>query len=396
MSRRVLALACAVCLPLAAEANDWDGTLYLQHASYGLRGDSVLNPGNRVAQLPEAESRAELRLNLHAGNERLQVSARPIATYRALAGTNSSEEGGKLYFSQWQVRLQAGESWRLSGGREVMHWGAGQFRSPASPFYFDNGRRDPLRELSGIDHVKIAWTPDRQHSLSLARLIAPAPGVASGEGWQDGWLGKYDWRGEAATFGTVAASAPARTPFFGLHGQATVDDAILVYVEIGSARRAPQLVSDADASQPFAIATESPRRTTTLIGGSYTFEDGQTLTLEYLHDAHGYTAAEERAYFQRAQTLPALALGLMPRLLGRDYLHLVWQSNLLDESGYGRLMLSRNLGDGGMELAAYGERSLSSHFSTYALAVLPLGDARQEFSALYRYQLSVGLKIALP
>ena len=84
---------------------------------------------------------------------------------------------------------------------------------------------------------------------------------------------------------------------------------------------------------------------------------------EYLHDGHGYTREEERAYFQRATTQFGLPLGLMPRLLGRDYLHVVWQANMMSETGYWRLMYTRNLTDNGNELAAYGETTVNPHFS---------------------------------
>ena len=100
--------------------------------------------------------------------------------------------------------------------------------------------------------------------------------------------------------------------------------------------------------------------------------------------------------FQRAVSAPGMALGFKPRLLGRDYLHLVWQSNMMDERGFWRLMYTRNLSDGGQEIAAYGEAVLNGRISAYLLAVLPQGDARQEFSALTRRSLTLGLKIALP
>jgi len=94
--------------------------------------------------------------------------------------------------------------------------------------------------------------------------------------------------------------------------------------------------------------------------------------------------------------MPGMALGLAPRLLGRDYLHVVWQSNLMDEAGHFRLMYTRNLADGGSELAAYGERVLSNRFTAFAMASVPLGNAQQEFSTLFENSVTLGLKIALP
>ena len=115
-----------------------------------------------------------------------------------------------------------------------------------------------------------------------------------------------------------------------------------------------------------------------------------------MHNGHGYTAEEERAYFQRATTQFGLPLGLLPRLLGRDYMHLVWQSNMMSQDGYWRWMFTRNLTDNGNELSGYGEKAVNPRLSIYALAVLPLANARQESSILFTRSVTAGIKIALP
>ena len=385
MRLAVLALAAWATTATADDwRTTWDGTLYGYASHTDRRDDSVLNPGNRVARLAERSEGGELRLNGKAGNETLRLTARGIAARRQLANEFGSEPAGEAYLSQWQVRLRAAEGWHIAAGREVLNWGPAQFRSPASPFYFDNGRRDPLRELVGMDMLKVAWTPDRQNNASLVRIVGSGHGAGRPDAWHDGWLAKFDQRGEAWALGLVALKAPDLAAFYGAHGQSTLGDALLLYGEVGS------------GAQPFTLASAAPRRTTALLGASWSFADGQSLAAEYLHDGHGYTAAQQRTYFQRAETQPELALGRAPRLLGRDYLHLVWQSNLMDERGYWRLMTTHSLTDGGNEFAGYGEGVLSGKVSAYLLAVLPQGNARQEFSALFRHSLTLGLKIALP
>ncbi len=91
-----------------------------------------------------------------------------------------------------------------------------------------------------------------------------------------------------------------------------------------------------------------------------------------------------------------MALGLAPRLLGRDYLHVVWQTNLMDERGHLRLMYTRNLTDYSNEFSAYGEAVLSSRVTAFLMAVAPLGNGRQELSSLINRRITLGLKIALP
>lgn len=395
----VLALGVLASTACAAESEwrtSWDGTLYGYANRTALRADSVLNPGNQVAGLPQRSDTAELRLNFKAENETVRLTARPIGLLRETHNAFGAQQRNEGYFSLWQVRVRAAESWNVAAGRDVLNWGAGQFRSPSSPFYFDNGRTDPLRELVGMDVMKLSWTPDMKSSVNLARIVRSGYGAAQPDMWRESWLVKLDQRGNEWAYGVVAVKAPHLPAFYGAHGQATMSDALMLYGEAGSSARAFELQSSADATLPFTVQVPSGRHTAALGGAAYTFEDGTSLNAEYLHEGGGYTSGQESAYFQRATTLPGMALGLAPRLLGRDYLHLVWQANMMSETGYWRLMYTRNFIDGGNEFAGYGETTLASHLSLFLLAVLPQGNARQEFSALFQRSVTAGLKVALP
>jgi hypothetical protein len=390
----------AVAMPATAEDSDWrtswDGTLYGYANSTVLRNDSVLNPYNQIARLAQRSDVAELRLNFRAENEAVRLTARTIGVTRELRNAFGARTRNEGYVSQWQVRVRAAESLNVAAGRDVLNWGAGQFRSPSSPFYFDNGRTDPMRELVGMDVMKLSWTPDMQNTVTLARIARSGYGAAQPDAWRDSWLARFEQRDDALAYGLVAVKAPHLGAFYGAHGQYTLNDELMLYGEFGSSVLPVVLQSPADAALSYAVQSPSPRGNATLLGTSYTLESGQSLMLEYLHDGHGYTLPEERAYFQRATTQFGLPLGLMPRLLGRDYLHAVWQANMMSETGYWRLMYTRNLTDNGNELAAYGETTVNPHLSVFALAVVPVGNARQESSVLFNRSVTAGVKIALP
>ncbi|MDP3481989.1 MAG: hypothetical protein Q8S05_01620 [Sulfuricella sp.] len=391
--------------PTAAEdgvrLTRWDGAVYGYLDSNTLRAGSVLNPGNRVARLSQRSATLEGRFNVKAESDGLRLTLRPIVLEQQAHSAVGDETRYEGYLSQWQLRLSAGEHWGLAAGRDLLNWGPAQFRSPASPFYFDSGRSNPMRELSGIDVVKVSWTPDRQTALHLARVTGSGHMAPDPDPWRNSWLLKLDRRGEEWATGLALAQAPGRLPFLGAHGQVTVSDALLLYAEVGSSTRARALQSPADAEQPFTVATESPRRTNVLAGAAYTFESGRSFYTEYLYHGHGFTAPEERAYFARAANavtpeVAGLALGAAPPLLGRHYLHLVWQSNMMEDGGYWRLMLTHNFTDGGSEVAGYDEVALNRRVAAFVLGVLPLGGARQEFSALFSRSFTIGLKIFLP
>lgn len=377
----------------------WDGTLYGYAGSMSPRGDSILNPGNRIARLVQRSDNLEARFNFKAESETMRVTARPIVALRDERNAFGGQTRHEAYLSQYQMRVRAADGWNVAVGREVMNWGAAQFRSPSSPFYFDNGRSDPMRELAGMDALKLTWTPDMRGSFNVARIVRSGYGAAQPDMWRDSWLAKLDLRGDEFAYGAVAVKAPNLPAFYGAHGQMALNDAWLLYGEAGSSARPTALQSPADAAQPFAVQTLSPRRTTVLVGATYTAEDGKSLSAEYLHESHGYRMAEISAYFARATAstlLAAQALGLSPRLLGRDYLHLVWQSNMMESDGYWRVMYTRNATDGSNELGAYGETTLTPQLSAFAMGAWNSGNARQELSSLFTRSVTLGLKVALP
>jgi hypothetical protein len=376
----------------------WDGTLYGYTSNMTLRDDSVLNPANQIANLPTRTKAGEVRLNLKAESEALRLTARPILATRNQHTTAEATLKSEAYLSQWQVRVRATEEWNVAAGREVMNWGAAQFRSPSSPFYFDNGRSDPMRELVGMDAVKLTWTPDMQRGVTLAHVSRTGRVAAAPDDWHNTWLFKADQRGDGYALGLVAAKAASNAAFYGAHGQYSLGDETLIYGEIGSSERINALQSPADPTQPFGVLPVSARRNTLLVGSTYTLPDGQSLTAEYLRDNHGYTPAQEAAYFSRAASSPALAgqaLGMAPRLLGRDYLHLVWQSNLMESEAYWRVMCTRSLTDGGNELGAYGEATLHERVSGFFTATVTSGTPRQEVSSLFLRTVALGVKVAL-
>ena len=408
MRLAVLAIHAAIALSLTshARADDgdwrlgWDATLYGYANSLGLDSDSLLNPGNQLARIPTRSEIAEVRANLKAENETLRFTGRAIARAFQTHSDFSTDQDTEGYFSQWQARLRIAEQWSAAVGRDVLNWGPAQFRSPSSPFYFDNGRSDPMRELVGMDSAKLSWTPNMQSTATLVYIDGPGHGGLQPDvwrdAWHDSWLAKFDQRGDGWSASLLAAKAPDLPTFYGGYGQLTLSDALLVYGEFGSYALASALQSPDDTTQPFSLRAVSSRELTTLVGTSYTFEGGQSLAFEYLHNGHGFSEGEEDAFFQRARVMPGMALGLMPQFLGRDYLHLVWQSNMMDERGYWRLMATHSLTDGSNEFSGYGEWVLNNKVSAFALATVPQGGSRQEFSALIDYSVTLGLKIALP
>ncbi len=376
----------------------WDAMLYVYPSWLSTTKDSVLNPGNRVAALSNSSWMGEARLNVRLEDDRFRLTLRPLLSIPQEADGVSHPQG---YLSQWQARAVLSPTWTASLGREVMNWGPSQFRSPASPFYFDNGRSNPLRELSGVDAAKLSWIPNRSRSLSMAYLQGSGheAGRASPDPWRHTWLLHGDLRGDDWAGGLVLAQPQCRSLFVGTHLQWTVNDAWLIYGEASSSRLPNALVSPADLGLPFALQAESSRQSIGLIGATVTLENGQSLSGEWLRDNHGYPPPESQSYFARAATNMAsagLALAEAPPLLNRNYLHLVWQNNLLDGDDYWRFMFTRNLDDDSSAIAGYFEQPLDNRLVLFVMGVVNVGGPRREWSSLIENSLTLGLRLALP
>ena len=374
----------------------WHGALYGYGNMQEVNPDSVLNPDNQMAAIPTRSAVSELRLSLLAEDERFRLSLRSIASAQDAWSSMGSNFESTERISQCQVKVRLSDELNVSAGREVLNWGAAQFRSPSSPFYFANGRSDPMSELTGIDVMKLVWTPDLRSSLQMGYLPDQTFDEDIQGAWGNSCLMKYDWRSDDWAVGIVAVETPRMPGFYGANGQIAANDWVLLYAEVGSSAQATGLESPADIREPFIVSQPGERKTSALVGTTYTLENGYSLSAEYLYEGTGYTAGEEKAYFQRAESNPGPALQYAPRLLGQHYADLVWQSNLMENRGFWRAMVTENLTDSSTALSGYGETTLTDHVSVFLTGSWSPGGERQENSALISYSVTMGLKLALP
>jgi hypothetical protein len=372
--------------------------------------DSPLNPGNLVANLPAMQWTGEARLNLRVTTESAELVVRPRVLEQHNPGTPGAPDLDQAYLSQAFARIRLGDALTFTGGRELLTWGPGNFRSPSNPLYFDAGRTDPLRDVPGVDLARLTWTQGPL-SLMLAReldvghnnpAVTPKPTT----------LAKADLRGQDTQLSAIVGNQVWGAPFYGGFAQATLGQAWLVYGEWGSGQRTQALAANpVPFAAPFAVQVPSPRQSTELLGASYTLLNGQSVGLEWLRDGHGFSGQGERQYFADAALvagqvlaapgsaaapleLAALGQGLAqaPALLGRDYGSLLWQSNPQETGKYWRLMWTADLRDRSSQVTGYGEKNLSARFSAFAALTHNLGGAETEFGCLFRTALTLGFK----
>ncbi len=390
---------------ISGSAEIWGYATGLQRA-----GNSPLNPDNRVADLPGVQWTGESRVNLRLRADSVEIVLRPRLLKQRANGVSGEPDAGEAYLSQGFARVRLNDALTLTAGRELLTWGPANFRSPSNPLYFDAGRSNPLREVSGVDLLRLTYTRGPV-SLMLAREQT-AGHLNSAITPEHTTLAKIDVRGDDTLVSAVLATPVYGAPFAGGFAQATLGDAWMVYGEIGSGRRAQALsMNSAPFGAPFSVRTPSARQTTALMGASYTRQNGQTVSLEWLRDGHGYSRQEEADYFARAALtasqylaapnspfaplqLSGLAQGLgqAPALLGRGYASLLWQSNPQESELYWRLMWTANVQDRSSQASLYAEKNLSPRFNAFVALTRNLGGVETDYGSLIRTSLTLGIK----
>jgi len=393
-------------LPAAGSvASPW--TFNLQAWGYATRqsvaGDSVLNPGNRIAGVPRDLGVADLRLDAKYASERLDLVARPRVLEQDARGGVAGATTREDYFSQAYLRWRPQHAVAVTLGRDGFDWGPANLRSPSNPFYFDAGRTNPLRDVSGLDLARITAVAGAD-VLTGAYVLRSGHDVP-GNPYRDTAVLKLDHRGEDSIASLVVAPQHHGAIFVGGYAQATIGEPWLVYAEVGSQRLPYALLAAATptASQQYVLEVPSARAVASLAGVAYTLENGQTLTGELLHDGHGYAQAAERAYFDRAAQLDALrgpasaalgeALGQAPRLLSRHYLYLLWQSNPNLAGIYWRTGWTGNLDDHSGQISLYGEYNVAERVTLFGALTVDHGPRRAEFASVLHGALTLGAKL---
>ncbi len=372
--------------------------------------DSLFNPANAIAHLPDGQSIVDLRGNLRASSDSTELLLQPRLLAQHSVTDDYRETDGSLYMSQAYLRIRSEERTSMTVGRCRTTWGPANFRSPSNPFYFDAGKNQPLRDVPGIDMVRADYSAT--NSQWTAAWIADAGHLARRPDISDMALLKADVHQDGWMASAILATRDTGQRFFGAFGQYPIGDALIIYGEYGNGHRPAVPLSAADV--PAGDRLTTVRASTALIGASYTRMNGQMLAAEYLFDGHGLRTDQADRYFSAAaeaslvfrsasdvamRSASAAALGRMltgmPGLLGRHYGYLLWQSNPQESARYWRVSLASNVQDRSVQALWFGEISVSRRLSVFGSATINHGRPDTEFGSLVSRVVSVGAKLFL-
>ena len=316
----VLATLAAGAGNVYAGAPEFGADLVLFSSLYDVRADSSYNPDNLLAGLPRMQHGAQARLRWRMEGEYGVLAIGPRVTFSKATGTNAASgdtRETKAYLQNWLVEGRLGNV-DVFYSRELMLWGPSQFASPSNPFFTETNQVNPFTELPSRDFVGVRWRIDDRNTVALVRNVDEGRDREVLRPFKPETALRADHVGDVFAVGAVASHRAGRNQY-GAYGQWTVNDAVIEYFDAATFRGSRRLLALApvvasNGTQDWQLATRADdrkRHYDVLVGGSYTFEGGSTVNLEYRRNTEGYSAAERAA-------LDAFAVAQAGRFRGSD------------------------------------------------------------------------------
>ncbi len=351
----------------------------------------------RVAGLPDSTSAIELRPEVTWTFPRTSLTAKP----RLLATAAAGDREVVTQLDEGWVRLRPRTGLSLQAGREVLLWGPATFWNPSNPFFAENNRANPQRALGGIDLGRARWQFNRAWSATaIAQFGRGRAAVASAH--RQGI--KFDWIGESASAAFVAATAPHERASVHGWGQATVNDAVIVYGEAGWSEDPASFFPEPGPTPTgwsLVVPDRDARRIKAIVGGAYTLMSGATVTVEVWRNDAAWGGDRRRRVAEALRSLVRQPSGIADRQIGGILTTLpepygrhragVQFANAGDVRTAWLVRYTHGLDEGGGEWLGYLRRDLTDALQVWGTAAWQHGDDRSGYGLGVRSAFSVGL-----
>ncbi|OGR25573.1 MAG: hypothetical protein A2277_20185 [Desulfobacterales bacterium RIFOXYA12_FULL_46_15] len=259
----------------------------------GLSGNSVLNPGNRFARLPDQESNITLKPDMSFACEDWLFYAKPrlevsMENYE-INGESDDVFDKNADIPEFMVRRKLTESLFVSYGRENLQWGPGFLYSPSNPFFNDNGKKSLVQDLDGKGMLKLIMVHDEAFAASL--IYNTDKGTFNEPDFEKTLAMKIDYSGDTGYASLVISHTDHGKSKLGGFAGTTLTDALIVYGET-SIQKETETLYPAAVPGPLtrdmtALKNNGDLYAVLLLGATYTLESGDSLCLEYLYYGDG-------------------------------------------------------------------------------------------------------------
>ncbi|MCP3874288.1 MAG: hypothetical protein GY699_14185, partial [Desulfobacteraceae bacterium] len=190
--------------------------------------------------------------------------------------------------------------------REFLQWGPSFLASPSNPFFSDNGKSRPNQEGDGKEFAKILFIPDLNWAYSF--IVNTGDGRFNERNFEKTYALKTDYVSDNGYASLILSHREGNIhrERIGLFGGLTATDALILYSEANFQQGSDALYPIVDNS-PFDYSMGASEQddhsiyTSFLIGGTYTFESGSSMTIEYFYNQMGYDDQQADDYYQLRQ-----------------------------------------------------------------------------------------------
>lgn len=391
----------------------------LTSGTYQKSADSSQNPDNDLLQIPSYLAELGLRLDARVNLNRLELSLKPRADLECAAWEDGIREDETVwtddwFINEWLARIRVTENLFISYGRENLQWGPSFLFSPSNPFFRDNGRSNPKREVPGMDFARLVWLPGMSWTLSFIANLDKGHQEFPFFEFEKTYAAKLDYLGVGGYAGLILSHKESDRNRLGAFGGCTASDALLLYGE-GRVEKGTDALYPKAADNPFGAVMdavhddESSLRGTVLVGGSYTLEIGPTLSVEYVYNSPGYSDGQADAYYRlRKESSNAFALtGWVGELSGltlkqtadtrltflrRNYIMLQYSHNDIWDTLNLMFRWTQNIDDGSGQFISLVDYFLGDHIELFFIGTVNAGGGDTEFVTLLDHQLMIGLE----
>lgn len=390
----------------------------LSFGAYQDVADSSQNPDNAFFQIPRYGADLELRPDARLNFRGLEVSVKPRGNLAWMAWEDGARAGDEewdddWFINEWLARIRVTQSLFVSYGRENLQWGPSYLFSPSNPFFMDNGRSNPKREVPGMDFARLVWLPGAAWTLSLiANLDEGRQGFFGPIEFERSYALKLDYAGQEGYAGLILSHKEGDRSRMGAFAGLTATDALLLYGE-GRLSRGTSALYPQEADNPFGASIEAVKDEsnslyeTVVVGGSYTLEAGPTITAEYLYNGPGYSDDQANAFYRLRkkasdsynlqgpiQALSRLILSRTAdpglRFLRRNYVMVQYVQNDIKDVCSLTFRWVRNMDDGSGQFIAIAEYYLGNHIQIFSIGGVNPGTSDSEFGTILGRHCMIG------
>ncbi len=332
--------------------------------------DSALNANNRF-ELPRYSLGLDVRPDLYANYEYVEAILKPRMELRANQWEDGIVDGQSqtdvdFFIYEGSLTLKFANQVFASYGRENLQWGPSAMLSPSNPFNPNNNQNNPVTEMQGMDFAKLIYVPDLRFSASFLANTDVGRFQLFGREFHNTYALKLDYTGNDYYLSLIPSYQEQGEKFrLGYIGQWNVTDAILVYSE-GSVF---------EQRDDFSM----------LFGGSYTFEAGGTVTLEYFHHEKGCTLEPVSLCLT-----PAYEDDFVGTFIRKDYLQFQYYDVEIFDSFNMVLRWTHGLNDHSNFAVGYLQYELGDNFQLFSVVSGSIGGSGDELSGLLDYSVTLG------